>query len=99
MIAVRAKYFFVVLLENRQYTGRMTFNHKKETLEMFVSMKMSQDMRKPAFCICKNKGAAQLYVNRTDDQHLYFCLNPKFQVSSHLIWLYSLVCVILGRKR
>ena len=37
MIALRAKYFFVVLLENRQYTGKMTFNHKNETLEMFVS--------------------------------------------------------------
>ena len=37
MIAVRAKYFFVVLLSNRQYTGKMTFNHKDETLEMFVS--------------------------------------------------------------
>ena len=30
-------------------------------------------------------------------QSLYF-LNPKFQVSSHLLWLYSLVCVGPGRK-
>ena len=28
---------------------------------------------------------------------LYF-LNPKFQASSHLLWLYSLVCVGPGRK-
>ena len=30
-------------------------------------------------------------------QSLYF-LNPKFQASSHLLWLYSLVCVRPGRK-
>ena len=29
--------------------------------------------------------------------HLYF-LNPKFQASSHLLWLYSLVCVDIGQK-
>ncbi|XP_060559553.1 structural maintenance of chromosomes protein 6-like isoform X2 [Ruditapes philippinarum] len=36
MIAVRAKYFFIVLLDSRQYTGKMSFNHKNETLEMTV---------------------------------------------------------------
>ena len=30
-------------------------------------------------------------------QSLYF-LNPKFQASSHLVWLYSLVCVGHGQK-
>ena len=30
-------------------------------------------MRKPAFCICKNKGADQLYVNCAADQRLCFC--------------------------
>ena len=30
-------------------------------------------------------------------QSLYF-LNPKFQASSHLLWLYRLVCVGPGRK-
>ena len=65
-------------------------------------------MRKPAFCICKNKDADQLRGNHAADQrlcffatrivqHLYF-LNPKFQASSHLLWLYSLVCVGPGRK-
>ncbi|KAL5021926.1 hypothetical protein ScPMuIL_001081, partial [Solemya velum] len=34
LIAMRAKYFFIVLLNNREYTGKMTFNHPKETLEM-----------------------------------------------------------------
>lgn len=38
-IAMRAKYFFIVLLSNRQYTGKMMFSHPKETLEMSVSQK------------------------------------------------------------
>ena len=29
-------------------------------------------MKKPAFCICKNKGADQLCVNRKTDQRLCF---------------------------
>ena len=59
-------------------------------------------MRKPAFCICKNKDADQLRGNREADQRLCFRytdnLNPKFQASSHLVWLYSPVCVGPGRK-
>ena len=63
-------------------------------------------MRKPAFCICENKDADQLRSNHEADQclcfrlivqSLYF-LNPKFQASSHLLQLYSLVCVGPGRK-
>ena len=30
--------------------------------------------------------------------HFLYNLNPKFQVSSHLLWLYSPVCVGPGRK-
>ena len=55
-------------------------------------------MRKLAFCICENKDAvtaklisAFVFATRIV-QSLYF-LNPKFQASSHLLWLYSLVCV------
>ena len=59
-------------------------------------------MRKPAFCICENKDADQLRGNREADQRLCFryCvfLNTKFEASSHLVWLYSLVCVGPGRK-
>ena len=61
---------------------------------------LSLVMRKPAFCICENKDADQLraFVFATRIvQPLYF-LNPKFQVSSHLLWLYSPVCVGPGRK-
>ena len=64
-------------------------------------------MRKPTFCTCENKDADQLRGNREADQHLCFRytdstiplpLNPKFQASSHLLWLYSLVSVGPGRK-
>ena len=64
-------------------------------------------MRKPGFCICENKDADQLRGNHEADQRLgcvtckvqfLFYLNPKFQVFSHLLWLYSPVCVRPGRK-
>ena len=59
-------------------------------------------MRKPVFCICENKDADQLRGNILVFairivQSLYY-LNPKFQASSHLLWLYSLVCVGPGQR-
>ena len=67
---------------------------------------LSLVMRKPAFCICENKDSDQLRGNREADQHLSFrytdstiyFLYMKFQASSHLVWLYSLVCVGPSRK-
>ena len=65
---------------------------------------MSRVMRKPVFCICKNKDADQLRGNREADQRLCFHytdsaipLHPKskFQASRHLLWLYSPVYVDL----
>ena len=53
-------------------------------------------MRKQAFCIRKNKDANQLLATRIV-QSFYF-LNPNFQASSHLLCLYSPVCVGPGRK-
>ena len=59
--------------------------------------------RKSAFCICENKDAYQLRGYRAADQwafvfatHIvqsHYLLNPKFQASSYLLWLYSTVCV------
>ena len=57
--------------------------------------------RKPAFCICENKDADQLLCNCAADQRLcfpyiaqsFYFLNRKFQASSHLLSLYSLVYV------
>ena len=68
---------------------------------------MSLVVRKPAFCICKTKThisfaitaqliSAFVFAIRIV-QSLYY-LNPKFQASSHLLWLYSPVCVGPGRK-
>ena len=65
-------------------------------------------MRKPAFCIyAKTKTqisfavtakliSAFVFATRIV-QSLYF-LNPEFQASSHLLWLYSPVCVGPGLK-
>ena len=72
-----------------------------------LTHQMSCIVRKPAFCICKNKDADQLRCNRKADQRccfrytivqcLYF-LNQKFHASRHLLWLYSPVCVGPGWK-
>ena len=59
---------------------------------------MSRVMRKPAFCICENKDADQLRGSAPLLVQSLFFLNPKFQATSHLLWLYSLVCVGPGRK-
>ena len=55
-------------------------------------------MRKHAFCILENKGADQLSSYRAADQRLCFhyvdSTSPlNFQASSHLLLLYSHVCV------
>ena len=62
---------------------------------------MSRVVRKPAFCICENKDADQLisaFVFAIRIVQFLYYLNPKFQANSHLVWLYSLVCVGPGRK-
>ena len=63
---------------------------------------MSLVMRNPAFCICENKDADQQLISAFAFaarivQFLYF-LNPKFQASRHLMWLYSRVNGGPGRK-
>ena len=52
----------------------------------------------PAFCICKNKGADQLHCERAADQRLCFRyidskIPLQYQVSNHLLWMYSPVFV------
>ena len=61
-------------------------------------------MRKPAFCICENKGADQLRGNREADQRLCFRytdstihLLPKSEISS-LQPSSSLKFQVLGRR-
>ena len=76
--------------------------HRHQTSFWFI-VNMSLVMRKPAFCICENKDADQLRGNRaklisafvfaTQIVLSLLYVNPKFQASSHLVWLYSPVCV------
>ena len=61
---------------------------------------MSCVKRKPAICICENKGANQLRRNSAADQclccHYLNCtipLLPKFQTYSNLPRLYTQICV------
>ena len=66
-----------------------------------INYYMSRGMRKPAFCICENKDADQLicvFFFAVRMVQSLFYLNLKFQASSHLLWLYSPVCVGPGRK-
>ena len=65
-------------------------------------------MRKPNFRICENKDAVQRFAVSAQliSASVFaiwivkslFYLNPKFQASSHLLWLYSSVCVGPGRN-
>ena len=65
-------------------------------------IQMSFVMRKPDFCICKNKEAdrSAAFVFATQIVQSLYCLYTKFQASSHLVWLYSPapICVGPGRK-
>ena len=70
---------------------------------------LSLVMRKPAFGMCENKDADQIsfavtaklissFVFAIRIVQSLFYLIPKFQASSHLLWLYSPICVGPGRK-
>ena len=74
----------------------MQASDRKEPERLYIS----RTVRKPAFCICEKTN--QLLGNNTSEQNICsghianspFFLNPKFQVSSHLLWLYSPVYVV-----
>ena len=68
---------------------------------------MSHDIRKPAFCICENKGTDQLCGNCTADQRIFFPLHRQYDPISSKIGNFkplaifsgcSLVCVGSGWK-
>ena len=73
------------------------------SLKADAATNMSLVMRKPAFCICEKKKTQisfavtakliRTFVFATWIVQSLFFLNPKFQASSHLLWLYSPVCV------
>ena len=47
-----------------------------------IKYHLSPVMRKPTFCICKNKGADQLRGNLKADQRLCFSLHSKYDPST-----------------
>ena len=55
-------------------------------------------MRNPTFVYAKTKTQISTFVFATQIVHSLYFLNPKFQASSHLLWLYSPVCVRSGRN-
>ena len=58
-------------------------------------------MRKPFFfffCICENKDADQRLCFRYIDSTIPLLTKSEVQATSHLLWLYSPVCVGPGKK-
>ena len=85
--------------------AKVRFYH--DTAQIMLIYQLSFVMRKPAFAYEKTKTqisstvtakliSAFVFASRIG-QSLYF-LYAKFQASSHLVWLYSPVCVRPGRK-
>ena len=87
--------------------SKIPLNFQQIILSLSTTNHMSLVMRKPAFCIYKNKDADQLavttqlisaFVFTTRIVQFLYLLDPKFKACSHLLWLYSPVCVAPGRK-
>ena len=78
---------FVDILDSSTYR-RQELEHCYRPDGKSVINHMSRVMRKPAFCICKNKGVDQLHGNHAADQRLCFrsidstiTLLPKSKIS------------------
>ena len=88
-----------------QFKSNVVNNYRK--LQKGKHFKMSLVMRKRIFAYAKTKTQISFAVTAKlisafvfaawIVQSLFF-LNPKFHASSHLLWLYSPVCVGPGRK-
>ena len=65
------KLYLRVLLSSQKWPGRKYTSLVCVTRRM-VQAYLSRVMRKPTFCICKNKDADQLRGNREADQRLCF---------------------------
>ena len=79
----------------------------KDSYHIILFWYLAIRAKKPAFCICENKGADQLRSSHAADQGLYFPnrgstipLLPISEISSfsQLLWLYSPVCIRPSRK-
>ena len=85
----------------------MSYQNRSSAVLHSIETDMSRIMRKPSFCICENKDADHLRGYREADQRLCFryidstiplLSNSEIQASSHLLQLYSLICVGPGPK-
>ena len=85
-----------------RFAGGITNLNLKWCVEI-MSRSFQPRQEKTGFYLCKTKGTDQLYSRCTADQLLCFrykdnTINPKFQASSHLLCLYSSVCIGPVRK-
>ena len=73
----------------------------------YILQQLSCILRKPDFAFAKTKMQISFavtpklistFVFATRIVQFLYYLNPKFQASNHLVWLYSPVCVGPGRK-
>ena len=89
--------------EYQRFKGRIKC-YRNRACNVYI---LSRVVRKPDFAYAKTKTqisfavTAKLisaFVFATRIVQFLFYLNPKFQASSNLLWLYSPVCVRPGRK-
>ena len=98
--------FYCIFSDGTSLVSTGKFSDNPSSMKSNINQtKMSRLVRKPTICICENKGADQLRSKCEADQRLCFRytdstipLLPKFQVSSHLLRLYSPDCVGPVRK-
>ena len=88
---VRFRRFYILRCASGESFFIWRLEHHTSLLCCYINCKyyMSHVLRKPAFCICKNKDADQLRGNREADQRLCFHytdstspLLPKSEISS-----------------
>ena len=89
VVSVRRGFLFLLVLQ----TGCVVSLLHSLGLPLchIIKEHISYVIRKPAFCICKHKGADHLRGNHTPDQCLFFCymdgkipIHSKFQASNQL---------------
>ena len=79
-------------------------DHKMLQLHLSVILQLSTMLHLPLSMLLQMKLSVtakliSAFVFATSIVQCLFYLNPIFQASSHLLWVYSLVCVSSGRKQ
>ena len=85
--------FVAILSDNEQDFGCLKNEPRYEKNRLFAYAKTKTQI---SFAVTAKLISAFVFATRIV-QSLYF-LNTIFQASSHLVWLYSLVCIGPGRK-